>query len=378
MYKRAVLALLLFASCAFADDHWKALQLKLTPQSSGTTQLLIAVSPVDSRVVWAAGTGGTYVVTTDGGNHWRAAVVPGAESLQFRDVYAVSDRVAYLLSIGNDTTDFRIYKTVDGGAHWKVEFTNELVNAFYDCFAFWTPERGLAHSDSVNGVFPELRTTDGSHWHSIAQHMPPALPGEASFAASGTCITTQGERNAWVATGGSTTARILATQDGGDTWHAYDTPLISNASAGGVSVAFRDPWHGMVGGGDLSSNTSADAATSDDGGVTWTLTAKPPVSGAIFCLAYVAGTRHRQDGDSGGDDEQRDLERAVVVTAETEPDFDSGSAAWTPDEGRTWLPIAGVSGYWAVAFANPGAGWFVGNNGQILKISFAGQDDQQE
>jgi hypothetical protein len=29
-----------------------------------------------------------------------------------------------------------------------------------------------------------------------------------------------------------------------------------------------------------------------------------------------------------------------------------------------------VSGYWMVAFANPDASWFVGNNGQILKISF--------
>jgi hypothetical protein len=69
--------------------------------------------------------------------------------------------------------------------------------------------------------------------------------------------------------------------------------------------------------------------------------------------------------------------RAVVVTAETEPNFDSGSAAWTPDEGRTWKQLPGVSGYWAVAFANPQAGWFVGNNGQILKISFAGGEDEQ-
>jgi hypothetical protein len=29
-----------------------------------------------------------------------------------------------------------------------------------------------------------------------------------------------------------------------------------------------------------------------------------------------------------------------------------------------------VSGYWAVAFANPEAAWFVGNIGPILKISF--------
>jgi len=130
-------------------------------------------------------------------------------------------------------------------------------------------------------------------------------------------------------------------------------------------VAFRDGWHGVVGGGDLSSNTSADMARSEDGGRTWTLTKKPPVNGAIFCLAYASGIRH---GDDPGAEDERD--RIVVVTAEAEPDFSTGSAAWTPDEGQRWFALPSVSGYWGLAFANPHAGWFVGNNGQILKISF--------
>ena len=379
MLNRSLLVFLIaaFATFGFAEEG-KVHQPKLTPQKSGTTQLLIAVSPVNSRVVWASGTGGTYVVTTDGGETWKAAVVPGAENLQFRDVQGVSDKVAYLMSIGNNTTDFRIYKTVDGGATWTIEFTNQTTNAFYDCFAFWTPERSIAHSDSVNGVFPDLRTTNGIAWQSISANMPPALTGEASFAASGTCVTTEGRENAWVATGGSTIARILATRDGGDSWNAYDTPLVSSPSAGAISVAFRDPLNGIVGGGDLASNTSADAATSNDGGQTWTLTNKPPVAGAIFCLAYVRGIRkgdgHRGDdhGDIEAEDEGRDhnLDRTVVITAETAPNFNSGSAAWTPDEGHTWFTLPQVSGYWAVGFADPKAGWFVGNGGQILKISF--------
>jgi photosystem II stability/assembly factor-like uncharacterized protein len=239
------------------------------------------------------------------------------------------------------------------------------VNAFYDCFAFWSPRRGIAHSDSVNGVFPDLRTTDGNTWESISANMPPALPGEASFSASGTCVATQGGRNAWIATGGSTVARILATRDGGDTWNAYNTPLVSSPSAGAISVAFRNPWMGIVGGGDLANNDSAETATSNDGGRTWTLTSKPPLKGAVFCLAYVGGVHH-------GDDAQGDQEigHAVVITTETAPNFHTGAAAWTPDEGRTWFKLPGVSGYWAVAFANPKAGWFVGNGGQILKISF--------
>ena len=102
MLKRSLIVVLIAASVTFgyAEDHGVQ-QPKLSPQTSGTTQLLIAVSPVNSRVVWAAGTGGTYVVTTDGGETWKSGVVPGAEGLQFRDVQGVSDKVAYLMSIGN-------------------------------------------------------------------------------------------------------------------------------------------------------------------------------------------------------------------------------------------------------------------------------------
>jgi hypothetical protein len=95
-------------------------------------------------------------------------------------------------------------------------------------------------------------------------------------------------------------------------------------------------------------------------------------------LAYVRGAQHSNDDEGWGeelkhrDDEGRgeEFEHTVVITTEMEPNFTSGEAAFTPDEGFTWVPIPGANGYWAVAFANPHAGWFVGNNGQILKISF--------
>ena len=343
----------------------------LTPQNSNTTALLIAVSPVDENTVWAVGTGSTYVVTTDGGNTWRSGVVPtsNAGDIQLRDVQGVSAQVAYVLSIGNLPTDFAIYKTTDGGSTWTQQFQNQLVGAFYDCFAFWTPTRGVAHSDSVNGVFPDERTTDGVTWQSISSNMPPALSGEASFSSSGTCIATQGQNNAWITTGGSSIARILATTDGGNTWTAYNTPLHSSPSAGGFSVAFRDASNGILGGGDLAPGNTATAAqfaSSHDGGQTWALTNRPPVTGAIFCASYLANTT-----GVGGQQKSRskkvrgeDYTQTVVVVANT------GGAAWTPDEGVTWNALSGVNGYWGVAFANAQNGWAVGTNGQILKISF--------
>lgn len=333
---------------------------RLKQQDSGTDQLLIAVSPVSPGVVWAAGTGGTYVVTTDGGKTWRSGQVPGAEGLQFRGVRAFSKNVAYLLSIGNYAGAFRIYKTEDGGTTWTLQFKNKLKGAFYDCFAFWTPTQGIAHSDSVDGVFPDLLTEDGTTWQSIAGDMPPALPGEFSFSSSDTCVATEGEANAWIATGGSSVARILATTDGGSQWNAYDTPIVSNASAGAFTVDFRDSMNGIVGGGDLNPEDpdQARTAASTDGGQTWAFTNAPPVTGAIFGLSYV-----RQLGGCSDPLCQETL-RYVVVTADT------GGAAWSPDEGTTWYVLPGVTGEWAVAFATPDAGWMVGRNGTIWKITF--------
>src|SRR5882757_698811 len=85
-----------FATLSLAQEHPRVHQPRLSGQHSGTMQGLIAVSPVSSRVVWASGRGGTFVVTIDGGRHWKPGVVPGAEALQFRDVQGVSDKIAYL------------------------------------------------------------------------------------------------------------------------------------------------------------------------------------------------------------------------------------------------------------------------------------------
>lgn len=362
-FSSAILLFFTFVTVGFAADHGVH-QPTLTPQNSGTTNLLIAVSAASPRVVWAAGINGTFVKTTDGGETWTVGVVPGAETLQFRDVEAVSDKVAYLMSISPSDppvpTDFRIYKTVDGGATWTMQFQNQLTGAFYDCMSFWTPNRGITHSDSVNGVFPDIRTTDGQTWQSISANMPPALPGEASFSSSGTCIATQGGQNAWIVTGGSNIARVLTTRDGGNTWNAYDTPLVSSPSAGAFTVAFRNPWNGIIGGGDLDPTdpNNARTAVSHDGGITWTLTSPPPVTGAIFGLAYVNGVGHVEDHDGA------EGSRTVVITA------DRGGAAWTPDEGNSWFSLGSVSGYWGVTFASPKAGWLVGRSGRILKISF--------
>jgi photosystem II stability/assembly factor-like uncharacterized protein len=267
-------------------------------------------------------------------------------SFQFRDVEAVSDKVAYLLAAGTGT-DSRIYKTTDGGQRWTLQFQNEDPNAFYDCFDFWNPDRGLTFGDPVNGHFTGVRTTNGRTWRALPDQPQLDLDGEFGFAASGTCVATQGERRAWIGTGGAR-ARILATTDRGESWTAYATPLAGNPEGGGVfSVEFRDARHGVLGGGDFNSSAIiTNFARSSDGGQTWAAPSQAPIPGAIFGLSYVPGRN-----------------KTIVATG-------PGGTAWSPDEGNSWSTIPDVTGFWAVTFASRDAGWAVGTEGRILKISF--------
>src|ERR1051325_1753495 len=87
------------------------------PQRSNTTASLRGLSIVDAKIVWASGTAGTFVRTTDGGETWQVGTVSGGEKLDFRGVYAVNAQTAYLLSIGNGN-ESQIYKTTDAGKTW--------------------------------------------------------------------------------------------------------------------------------------------------------------------------------------------------------------------------------------------------------------------
>ena len=87
-------------SVVFLSVCGYALAQSWQPQESGVTASLRGISAPGERVAWASGSGGPYLVTTDGGTSWRAAKVPGAEALDFRAVHALDDKTAWLMSIG--------------------------------------------------------------------------------------------------------------------------------------------------------------------------------------------------------------------------------------------------------------------------------------
>lgn len=245
----------------------------ITQLESRTTADLRGVSAMPGSI-WASGRHGTYLRSTDQGSTWTAAQVPGAENLDFRDVEAFSADEAYLLAAGPGDQS-RIYKTTDAGRHWSLQFTNSDSKGFYDCFAFWDRNHGIAVGDPVDGRFELLTTEDGgTHWTQLpTSSRPEALPREGAFAASGSCLAIEGSRNVWFATGGPA-ARVFRSSDRGRSWQVAETPLAHGGDSSGIfSIAFRDVKHGLIAGGDYQ-HPDADGpnlAASQDGGATWQL-----------------------------------------------------------------------------------------------------------
>jgi photosystem II stability/assembly factor-like uncharacterized protein len=310
-------------------------------QTIGSDADFRGLCAVSAKVAWVSGTKGTYGRTTDGGKTWSVGTVSGAEKLDFRDVEAFGETTAYLLSAGPGENS-RIYKTTDGGKTWVLQFKNPDREAFYDAMAFWDDKNGAALSDPVKGQFQLIVTDDsGTNWKRLSGiNLPPALPNEGAFAASGTCLVTHGKNDIWFCTGGAKTARVFHSQDRGQNWTVSLTPILAGTDSAGIfSIAFHDRNHGMIVGGDYRKpNDAGAAAITTDGGETWTLIDRP--FSFRSCVAWAK-------------------DRWVAVGT-------SGSN-FSQDNGATWKPLDHKN-YNSVAFTSTGEGWAVGPRGRIARF----------
>jgi len=323
-----------------------AQQPVLRVQQSGSLSLFqaVSVSATDARVAWISGHRGTYAITTDGGASWQARVMPGRDSLEFRDVHAIDARRAWLMAAGTGTKS-GIFRTTDAGATWEQVFANRDTAAFYDCMAFVDERHAFAFSDAVNGRMPLAQTTNGREW-SVSSI--PSQDGEGGFAASGSCAQASSAGDGWIGTGTAAVPRVLHSTDRWKTWTAAEVPLVRGAGAGITALAFRDRNHGVAVGGTIAgAATGARAARTTDGGRTWTVIPDPPFAGPAYGAAYAR---------AGGSD------RLVVVGP--------GGAAWSADDGASWTMLDSAS-YWSVGFGADGSGFMVGPKGRVVRIEWA-------
>ena len=311
-------------------------------QTSGTQASLRSVHAVSARVAWASGAGGAWLRTVDGGAAWHTSVVPGAADLDFRAVQAVDENRAWLLSSGPGDKS-RLYGTTDGGAHWKLLFTNPDAGGFLDALSFRDSRHGMILGDPVNGQFVLLTSQDGGEtWQ--RRKTPAALPGEGAFAASNSCLVTQGASDAWFGTGGPSGARVFRSSDDGRTWQASPAPLRHDSAAAGIfSLAFDGSPHGIAVGGDYAkpAEETANFAVTADGGRSWSVPASGRPHGFRSAVLYLSS------------------QHAWIAVGTSGSDISLDGREWKTFDHDSYNAVSGAAGK---------AVWAVGPGGRIARL----------
>lgn len=306
----------------------------------------------NDREIWTSGSRGTVAHSYDGGKNWRVNQIEGAEELDFRDVQAIDEGTAVVISTGSPG---RIYRTTNGGGRWKLCYENKNPQVFFDSISFWNKRYGVAMSDPIDGQLLLVGTNDGGKsWRPLPRsRMPKIEPGEAGFAASGTNMCTLGDQGLAIAlANGSSdrvnlTSRILYSPDHGSTWSDWRTPIRTNKSSGIFSTCFIDRKHGCVVGGNFKKPelTDSNYAVTNDGGETWsTPSPRVPPSGYRSCVAKL----------------NHGKEVYLIAVGPNGTDLSS-------DLGAKWRRISN-HGFHAVQFSPSGrSGWATGLEGKIAR-----------
>jgi photosystem II stability/assembly factor-like uncharacterized protein len=317
---------------------------------TGTRASFRGLSVVNATTAWVSGSRATFLRTTDGGTTWKTDSIAGKSALDLRDIHGFDATTAVAISAGEAEKGLaNILRTTDGGATWTTVFTTDQKGVFFDAISFWDDRNGIVMSDPIDNRLFLLVTSDGgATWSRVdPAGLPEMLPGEAAFAASGTCVTVQGSTNVWIATGGAAVARVFRSTDRGRTWSVAETPVHSGdgGAAGIFSVAFTDAQHGIVVGGNYSQPRQAyvNVALTEDGGATWKAATGPTPPGYLSAVSYVPGT----------------ASRSLVAVGLV-------GTALSTDGGQSWT-MADTLGYNAVVFAARDAGFAAGDRGRVSR-----------
>lgn len=259
---------------------------------SGKATSIRGLSVVDDHVAWISGSRGTIAITLDGGKTWNWSQVKGFEKSDFRDIEAFSDREAVIMASGTPAV---ILKTMDAGLTWQMKYKNTDTAYFLDAMDFSDKKHGFILGDPINNKFLLLETRDGGETWGTFKNSPIALPNEASFAASGTCIRV--DKLITIVTGGGS-SRLLSSPLNGMKWTINELPLTNGkASMGAFSVAYGKNQIITVGG-DYANNKRTDSVACIIQGKTLT-TSNKGAMGFQSCVEHISGDIFLSTGTSG-------------------------------------------------------------------------------
>jgi len=250
-------SILLLSCILILSYNLKAQTISVLQQGKPTS--IRGLSVVDDSVAWISGSKGYIAITRDGGKNWDWQQVKGFEKSDFRDIEAFSAKEAVIMSSG---TPALILKTVDGGSNWQVKYKSVDSAYFFDAMDFADPKHGYILGDPINNKFILMETKDGGETWNMFKNRPDALPGEAAFAASGTCLRVS-KYETIVVTGGNHSRELVWVNDKVTNAWLHSDLLFANkkATQGAFSFATNGETNIFVGG-DYANDKRADSVAS--------------------------------------------------------------------------------------------------------------------
>ena len=228
--------------------------------------------------IWIGGTRGAVIHSSDGGTNFSVSTVPGADSLDFRDLAILDEQTVLLMSAGPaENGAARIYRTENGGKSWKLAYQIKEKGYFFDSI-IWERKQGLILSDPAGPFYGLIRIKNkGRDYQLLNPAKHPALQkGEAAFAASGSSLqkTKQGY---YIVTGGGEKARVLFSKDALNWKSTYDA-IPGGEGTGFFSLGVRNARNLWIAGGNYSriKEGPVPVLASTNAGISWVKVVNAP------------------------------------------------------------------------------------------------------
>lgn len=304
LFSVLLLVFIMYRAVKPTGDQW--VDPVVVPLVEGNASLSFrGLHATEDSVVVVGGNLGTFGFSLDAGLHWVMMRIPGADSSQFRSVWALNNHEFVAVSAGAPTY---IYHTSDRGHHWERTYSDTAASTFLDGVVFADDSLGFAYGDPVDGNFKLLQTTDGGRsWAEITG--PEAIDGEASFAASGSGV--RWHNGVLSINSGGSVSRLHYSADSGATWNSVFLELIQGLpSQGAFAHAFNGDELVIVGGDYMVDTATAENALwlnwteegSEEGEMPQWATSLPYTSDVEFDekYGYFTGTTGVYWSDSSG------------------------------------------------------------------------------
>ncbi|WP_281226140.1 oxidoreductase [Flavobacterium aquiphilum] len=250
-------------------------------------QISIRAIVLDHDKIWYAGDKNRYgFYDLKSKEKFENTIAEGSLKIEFRSIAKTTNYI-YILSVANPAL---LYQITKDGKKFQLVYQEKNEKVFYDSMQFWNDKDGIAVGDPITDRLTIIKTNDGGKtWNKLPDgKLPKLFEGEAHFAASNTNIIVE-DNNTWIVSGGKK-SRVFYSPDKGNSWSAYETPIIQGKQMTGIFTAdFYDAKRGFISGGnyELPNQNSENKAVTNDGGKTWKLIAVNQAFGYASCVQYV-------------------------------------------------------------------------------------------